>query len=149
MAASEPHAPGGLEAGPHPKIERRANASPPPATSKRDKKRQLVTERLQALSEKFTRDKDVSYREQLQRIQIDTNLVMLVDPYKDQPLDVLGPTRRERQQGAPEGSGNDGRSLLEMAGPTFHQWYQEVEDLLEERDCELTKQKVRILPLCI
>ncbi|EPE07422.1 deacetylase complex subunit [Ophiostoma piceae UAMH 11346] len=113
--------------------------------SKRDKKRQLLTDRLAALSEKFGRDRDMTYREQLQKIQIDTNLVMRLDPYTDRPLDFLGQDRASRERELnrdpdPEGRGG-GRGVLEMAGPTFQQWIQEIEDLVEERDAELTKQK--------
>lgn len=124
---------------------------PPPAQSKRDKRRQLLADRISTLSEQFARDRDLSYREKLQTIQIDTNLIMKVDPYADRPLDFLAPTRREREQAVgldaadQDGQGGQGgtRSLLEMAGPTFHEWYQRVEDLVEERDYELAKQKVR------
>lgn len=127
------------------RIDRRANTSPGPSQSKRDKKRQLLTDRFITLSEKFSRDRDMTYREQLQKIQIDTNLVMRLDPYTDRPLDFLGPDRHSRDREFnrdpdPDGRGG-GRGLLEMAGPTFQQWIQEIEDLVEERDYELTKQK--------
>lgn len=90
----------------------------------------------------------MTYREQLQKIQIDTNLVMRLDPYTDRPLDFLGPDRHSRDKELnrdpdPDGRGG-GRGLLEMAGPTFQQWIQEIEDLVEERDSELTKQKVSL-----
>ena len=117
--------------------------------SKRDKKRQLLTDRLAALSDKFGRDRDMIYREQLQKIQFDTNLVMRLDPYTDRPLDFLGQDRASRERELnrdpdPEGRGG-GRGVLEMAGPTFQQWIQEIEDLVEERDAELTKQKVSLV----
>jgi len=118
----------------------------PAVPSKRDKKRHLLAERLAALTEKFNRDRDVTYREQLHQIQLDTNLVMKVDPYNDRPLDFIEPTRRDRERAlnpdADRESQTGGRSVLEMAGPTFHQWHQDVEDLLEERDFALTQQKV-------
>ncbi|OAA67165.1 deacetylase complex subunit [Niveomyces insectorum RCEF 264] len=145
MAAADSHPLAGLGADADPRVDRRANASPGPSQSKRDKKRQLLTDRLTALSEKFSRDRDMTYREQLQKIQIDTNLVMRLDPYADKPLDFLGQDRQSREREFnkdpdPEGRGG-GRGLLDMAGPTFQQWIQEVEDLVEERDSELTKQK--------
>ncbi len=152
MATSDPQLPSSLDAA-APKGDRRGNASPPPAQSKRDKKRQLLAERLISLSEKFTRDRDLAYREQLQKIQIDTSLVMRVDPYADRPLDFLASTRKERehvlsQDGDQDGRGA-GRSLLEMAGPTFHDWHQRIEDLVEERDFELTKQKVSLAAVLV
>ncbi|CAK7197704.1 hypothetical protein SEUCBS139899_000352 [Sporothrix eucalyptigena] len=127
------------------RVARATSPGPTQSQSKRDKKRQLLTDRLAALSEKFNRDRDLTYREQLQKIQIDTNLVMRLDPYADRPLDFLGQDRNSRERDYnrdpdPEGRGG-GRGLLEMAGPTFQQWIQEIEDLVEERDAELTKQK--------
>ncbi|KAI0200580.1 Sds3-like-domain-containing protein [Astrocystis sublimbata] len=138
-------------------------ASPQPQ-SKRDKKRQVLSDRLSALSEQFNREKDRHYREELQKIQVDVNLVSRVDPYADRPLDEIDRERRERElsqatNGANKDSkdGKDGkdskdnaaaansnpthRSLLEMAGPTFQEWIREVEDLLETRDYDMTAQK--------
>ncbi|CAK7267830.1 hypothetical protein SEPCBS57363_002789 [Sporothrix epigloea] len=146
MATADVHPHVGLGNDADQRIDRRATS--PGLTqsqSKRDKKRQLLTDRLAALSEKFNRDRDMTYREQLQKIQIDTNLVMRLDPYADRPLDFLGHDRNTRERDYnrdpdPEGRGG-GRGLLEMAGPTFQQWIQEIEDLLEERDAEVTKQK--------
>lgn len=142
MTTADAHAPAGLGN----EADQRVEA---PSQSKRDKKRQLLTDRLAALSEKFSRDRDMTYREQLQKIQIDTNLVMRLDPYADRPLDFLGQDRNSRERDFnrdpdPEVRGG-GRGLLEMAGPTFQQFIQEIEDLVEERDAELTKQKVSTL----
>lgn len=154
MATPDAHPQAGLGNDADQQVGRRA-ASPGPtqAQSKRDKKRQLLTDRLAALSDKFNRDRDLTYREQLQKIQIDTNLVMRLDPYADRPLDFLGQDRNSRERDYnrdpdPEGRGS-GRGLLEMAGPTFQQWIQEIEDLVEERDAELTKQKVSATNTCI
>ncbi len=143
MATSEPRLPSPPEAASQQRTDRRANASPAPAQSKRDKKRQLLTERLATLSEKFNRDRDLTYREQLQKIQIDTNLVMRVEPYVERPLDFIAQQRMQVGNAeADHDARSGGRSLLEMAGPTFQQWVQEIGDLVEERDFELTKQKV-------
>ncbi|ERS95067.1 hypothetical protein HMPREF1624_08556 [Sporothrix schenckii ATCC 58251] len=146
MATADTHPQSGLGNDADQRVDRRATSpGPTQSQSKRDKKRQLLTDRLAALSEKFNRDRDMTYREQLQKIQIDTNLVMRLDPYADRPLDFLGQDRNSRERDYnrdpdPEGRGG-GRGLLEMAGPTFQQWIQEIEDLVEERDAELTKQK--------
>lgn len=124
-----------------------ARPSPPPQ-SKRDKKRQVVNDRLAVLADKFSRDKDKHYRDELQKIQIDINLVGRVDPYADRPLDAIDREYREMQQPVSTSSnGSPKRSLLEMAGPTFSEWVHQVEDLVEHRDFEMTSQKVR-LPSC-
>ncbi|KAI1364309.1 Sds3-like-domain-containing protein [Xylaria arbuscula] len=124
-----------------------ARQSPqPPSQSKRDKKRQVLSDRLSALSEQFNREKDRNYREELQKIQVDVSLVSRVDPYADRPLDEIDRERRGRElsqatNGANNNAGASHRSLLEMAGPTFSEWIHEVEDLLETRDYDMTAQK--------
>ncbi|KAI1136741.1 Sds3-like-domain-containing protein [Hypoxylon sp. FL0543] len=121
----------------------------PPPQSKRDKKRQVLTDRLAFLADKFSRDKDKHYRDELHKIQIDVNLVGRVDPYADRPLDAIDREYRDIQQTANAqqganagGNGSPKRSLLEMAGPTFSEWVHQVEDLVEHRDYELTCQKM-------
>ncbi|KAI0025088.1 Sds3-like-domain-containing protein [Xylariomycetidae sp. FL0641] len=113
----------------------------PQAPAKRDKKRQLITDKLSVLAEQFTRDKDKYYREELQKIQVDVNLVGRVDPYADRPLDEIDREYRELSQATSGGANTQSRSLLEMAGPTFGEWVHEVEDLMETRDYEMTTQK--------
>lgn len=127
--------------------DRRSNASPPPgqsqSQSKRDKRRQMLAERIATLSDKWSKDRDQTFREQLQKIQIDTSLVMRVDPYVDRPLDSFEEDQRQLNQ--LNGADSDGvpRSLLDMAGPKFAKWMEKVQDLAEQRDYALTKFKVR------
>ncbi|EMR68008.1 hypothetical protein MGN70_012170 [Eutypa lata] len=116
---------------------RTARQSPPPQ-SKRDKKRQILNDRLVVLADQFSRDRDKTYREELQKIQVDVNLVGRVDPYADRPLDEIDRGFRELSQASDGGST---RTLLEMAGPTFQEWTNEVGDVVERRDFELTSQK--------
>lgn len=144
MAAADSQVPP-LEGGASSRADRHTNGSPPPPQSKRDKKRQMINDRLAALSEKFNRDRDVTYREQLQKIQIDTNLVMRIDPYLERPLDAIEAERQQSQSLTSEADQQGrapGPTLLEMAGPNFNDWLREIEDLVEQRDTELTKQKV-------
>ncbi|KAI2462777.1 Sds3-like-domain-containing protein [Annulohypoxylon bovei var. microspora] len=121
----------------------------PPPPSKRDKKRQVLSDRLAILADKFSRDKDKHYRDELHKIQIDVNLVGRVDPYADRPLDAIDREYRDIQQTAnaqqtanTSSNGSPKRSLLEMAGPTFSEWVHQVEDLVEHRDYEMTCQKI-------
>lgn len=120
----------------------------PPAPSKRDKKRQLLNERLTHLDDQFSRDRDRHYREELQKIQIDVSLVGRVDPYADRPLDAIEQSYRELSQQPPSTNGAN-RSLLDMAGPSFQEWVHEIEDLVEHRDYELVTQKVRAQSWCL
>ncbi|KAH6847907.1 Sds3-like-domain-containing protein [Chaetomium sp. MPI-CAGE-AT-0009] len=122
--------------------DRRVNGSPPPAQSKRDKRRQLLADRLASLSDKFSKDKDQAFREQLHKIQIDTTLVMRVDPYVDRPLDNFEQDQQRLHQHNGDGDGQSGsQTLLDRAGPRFAQWMEKVQDLVEQRDYALTKYK--------
>ncbi|KAI0013192.1 Sds3-like-domain-containing protein [Xylariaceae sp. FL0662B] len=121
-------------------LNKTGRQSPPPP-SKRDKKRQILSERLAILADQFSRDKDKHYRDELHKIQVDVNLVGRVDPYADRPLDEIHREYRELSQATNNGNNNGNRSLLEMAGPTFSEWVHQVEDLVENRDFELTSQK--------
>lgn len=113
--------------------------------SKREKKRQLLQDRLQQMSESFARGRDSLYREQLQKIQLDTNLIMRIDPYSERPLDALDDDTRRRlaEERNADRDPAATKTLLEMAGPKFADWVGSIEDIMEERDYEITKQKVR------
>ncbi|KAI1631002.1 Sds3-like-domain-containing protein [Biscogniauxia mediterranea] len=137
MAATEPAQASAMAA-----LNKSVNRQSPQPQSKRDKKRQVLNDRLSILAEQFSRDKDRHYREELQKIQVDVNLVGRVDPYADRPLDEIDREYRELSQATNGGNNNtNNRSLLEMAGPTFQEWIHQVEDLVENRDYEMTAQK--------
>ncbi|KAI1376028.1 Sds3-like-domain-containing protein [Hypoxylon crocopeplum] len=122
----------------------------PPPQSKRNKKRQVVNDRIAVMADNYIRDKDKNYRDELHKIQIDVNLVGRVDPYADRPLDAIDREYQEIQQqnanaqqtASAGGNGSPKRSLLEMAGPTFSEWVHQIEDLVEHRDYEMTSQKM-------
>jgi hypothetical protein len=125
--------------------------SPPPTASqsKRDRKRQVLLDRLAAMNEKFQRDRDTTYREQLQKIQLDTNLVQRFDPYDQRALEIISDLQKEHKESqAPTVNAESARSLLDMAGPKFLSFIEEVEDLIEVRDFQLTQSKVCPLSEC-
>jgi hypothetical protein len=115
----------------------------PPMQSKRERKKQVINDKLAILSDQMSRDRDRNYREELQKIQVDVNLVARVDPYANRPLDVIQREMRELSQASANGADRPNRSLLEMAGPSFQDWVGQVEDLVETRDYEMTSQKVQ------
>ena len=141
MATADPSLPSPHAQASQQKADRRQNASPP--ASKRDRKRQQLIDRITGLSDKFAQNRDAMYRDQLQKIQIDTALVMRANPYADRPLDALAAEFPEHSQAAASEMGRPPtKSLLEMAGPKYHEWLHEIEDLVETRDFDLTRQKV-------
>lgn len=111
--------------------------------SKREKKRQLLNDRISVLVEKFDRDRDVTYRDQLQKIQVDTRLVQRVDPFSDDAPELIAELREEHRDYPNQNVlSESARSLLDMAGPRFQDWAQAVADLHERRDYQLTRQHV-------
>ena len=124
------------------RTERRS--PPPTAQSKRDRKRQALQDKFNIVYEKLARDRDHTYRDQLQKIQLDTNLVQRFDPYDPRVLDIIAEMQREHQEArGPVVNAEAGRSLLDMAGLQFNTFMEEIEDLIETRDFGLTQSKVR------
>lgn len=119
-----------------------SRAQSPPSQSKRERKKQLLWDKLAVLSEQMSRDRDRTYREELQKIQADLHLVSRVDPYSERPLEDIEREVRELSQANANGTDRPNRTLLEMAGPSFQEWLENIKDLLETRDYELTSQKV-------
>jgi hypothetical protein len=102
----------------------------------------MLADRLASLSEKLSKDRDQAYREQLHKLQIDTTLVMRVDPYLDRPFDgfELDQLRLPQLNGDTD-SHSGPQTLLDRAGPKFSEWMEKVQDLVEQRDYALTKYK--------
>ena len=66
---------------------------------------------------------------------------MRVDPYSERPLDTLDGQQVQLAMGQSTDPAT-ARTLLDMAGPKFQDWVHKIEDLVEERDFEISKQKV-------
>ncbi|KAM3506466.1 hypothetical protein MY10362_002332 [Beauveria mimosiformis] len=122
----------------------RADRRSPPAASqsKRDRKRQALMERLTTMSDKFQREQDPTYRDQLQKIQFELNLVQRFDPYEENPLDAADELRKEHKQVlGPMANSDNARSMIDMAGIRFPEFMDELEDLVEIRDFQLAQSK--------
>ncbi|GAO16228.1 hypothetical protein UVI_02000110 [Ustilaginoidea virens] len=123
------------------KVERRT-PPPPAAQSKRDRKRQALMDRLSSMTDKFQREQDLTYRDQLQKIQYEIGLVQRFDPYHPNALEVAAELQKEhRQTQEPAVHAENARSLMDMAGIKFPNFIDEIEDLIEIRDFQLTQSK--------
>ncbi|VBB77861.1 Putative protein of unknown function [Podospora comata] len=109
--------------------------------SKRDKRRQLISDRLAQLDDRLARDRDQTFREQLHKIQMDTNLVMRIDPYAERPFDNLEEEYQQILHQLNADASTTPQSYLGAAGPRFTDWMNKVQDLMEERDYALAKHK--------
>lgn len=119
----------------------------PRIISKQDKRRNLLSERLNAIGSHFARDRDSLYRTQLQSLQLAMNYINNTDLYKNEPLNdnpndvfeelsaaVADNAQRIAQAGArvnmhevPTGS--------DMRAAAF---IKEINDAMETRDANLT-----------
>lgn len=124
--------------------QQKAGRGSPAPQSKRDRKRQVLADKINSLQEKFNRDRDLGYRDQLQKVQLDTNLVQRIDPYDSEDvLRVIASLRREHDETqSHEPLADSSRTLLQMAGPKFEDFVQGIEDLVEYRDFHLLQHLV-------
>ncbi|KAI9846149.1 MAG: hypothetical protein M1838_001385 [Thelocarpon superellum] len=129
-------------------------STPPPLPlSKRDKRRGALSDKLNELTASFSQNRDMHYRQQLQSLQVDMNLVMRADPYADSPLDDSGEDIASlvaaSMGGIPHASFNGGgfglagnRRLDPDTAPLAGRWYaqfvEEANNAAEERDAALT-----------
>lgn len=130
------------------KNDRRVNGGSPPANkppSKKLKRDQMITDRLNSLSDEAARNPDPRFRELLQRIQVDSSLVQSFDMRADRPLDELEEEQikiRLQNSTHNHSMSRGPQTLLEMCGPRFEDFALHIQDLLEEKDYAIAKSKV-------
>lgn len=95
------------------------------------------------MTDKFQREQDLAYRDQLQKIQYEISLVQRFDPYDRNALEVAAELQKEyKQTQGPPVHAESARSLMDMAGIKFPNFVDDIEDLIEIRDFQLTQSKV-------
>ena len=125
------------------KMERHHTNSPPQQLSKRDKRRTLLADRLEEITRHFSQNRDIHYREQLQALQIDMNLIMEADALGKEPL----PSSPGAIEALVEGNVKALRKTAAAnppprAGKLYAAFAKEINDAIEERDAALTMHKV-------
>jgi len=133
----------------HRVVDRHHTNSPPLQVSKRDKRRNMLAERLEDITKQFSQNRDIHYREQLQAIQIDMNLIMEADAHgeealKNQPdeIDTLVLENIKAVSRKPLGPAPPPR-----AGRIYSDFAKEINDSMEERDATMTANRVCALLL--
>lgn len=127
--------------------DQNASNSPPPHReahlSKRDKRRTMLAERLEQMTAQFSSQRDSHYREQLQALQIDMNLIMEADCFSDVPvvsnpagIDDLVRTSMAKMK-------NVGPNPPPGAGRLYAKWAKGINDNIEARDARMVTHKVR------
>ncbi|PSN60960.1 hypothetical protein BS50DRAFT_161461 [Corynespora cassiicola Philippines] len=116
--------------------------SPQPQVSKRDKRRNMLAEKLGEMVASFSDNRDSHYRAQLAAIQADINLILKADPYANKPLEDGG---EEASELITQIMGNSlpsapsaGTDYVAQCGKNYARFVDAVNDAMEERDYNLT-----------
>ncbi|KAF2849856.1 hypothetical protein T440DRAFT_555488 [Plenodomus tracheiphilus IPT5] len=116
--------------------------SPQPQPSKRDKRRNMLAEKLAEMMASFSDNRDSHYRAQLAALQADINLIMKADPYANKPLNDGG---EEASELISQIMGNNvptapsaGTDYVAQCGKHYSRFVDAVNDAMEERDYNLT-----------
>ncbi|KAL9100318.1 MAG: hypothetical protein Q9163_004297 [Psora crenata] len=131
----------------------RLSPSPPPQqpVNKRDKKRMAMADRLTEISNNFTENRDMHYRERLRSFHTDIACIKNAPLYDNKYLDDSGadlpedlnPSAAGNTQGGvrtgqqPQFSGNGSIEVPATLGRHAAQFLQEVNDALEQKDADL------------
>ncbi|KAG4028689.1 hypothetical protein MFRU_020g01280 [Monilinia fructicola] len=120
------------------KAERQRSNSPPPhQLSKRDKRRSMLQERLAEMTIGFASNRDHYYRDQLQGLQIDMNLIQEADVHGKFPLpdgNEVGPLVADGIKKVKAIAGHHPSA----AGKEYESFAREINNAMEERDVALT-----------
>ena len=151
MAYSPSPQPAALAAAGSSKSLPRLSPTPPPnqAVSKRDKRKNALTDRLRDISANFANNRDFYYRQQLQAYQVAMNYINEAKPYENKPLDDLGDDVIENINEIVSGTTQGGSRAAPVgsqprfqAPPRSSKWaamfVHEVNAAMEERDAQLT-----------
>jgi len=118
----------------------------PQPLTKRDKRRNIISERLQEMISTFSQDTHQHYRAQLQAIQVDMNLVLKADLYENKPLEDSPQAIEDLINALTQGNVPAEKAAkddyLAMAGKRYYEFCQEINKSLEQRDADLTALKV-------
>lgn len=116
--------------------------SPQPQPSKRDKRRNMLAEKLGEMMASFSENRDSHYRAQLAALTADISLIMKADPYANAPLDDGG---EEASELISQIMGNNvptapsaGTDYIAQCGKYYSRFVDAVNDAMEERDYNLT-----------
>jgi hypothetical protein len=136
---------------PSPAVALDPAGSPQPAVSKRDKRRNMLADKLSDMMASFSDNRDSHYRAQLAALQADINLILKADPYTNKPLEDAGEEASELITSimgtttltAPSA----GTDYVAQCGKYYGRFVDSVNDAIEDRDRDLTMLFVSLRPL--
>ncbi|KAK0638044.1 hypothetical protein DIS24_g10215 [Lasiodiplodia hormozganensis] len=119
-----------------------ATSPPPLPLSKRDKRRTMLSEKLNDMFTSFSENRDQHYRAQIQAVQTDMALIMRADPYQNKPLDDTGDEVADAIHGTtgsqPPQPGTATGDYVAQVGRFYSKFVNDANDALETRDIALT-----------
>lgn len=122
----------------------------PQQVSKRDKRRNMLADKLSDMITSFSENRDLHYRAQVAAIQSDITLIMKADPYANKPLEDSGAETVELSNALTGGNTPTVPSppgdYTAQVGRYYSQFVDSVNDALEARDIGLTMLWVCTLP---
>jgi hypothetical protein len=124
--------------------------SPQPQVSKRDKRRNMLADKLSEMMASFSDNRDNHYRAQLAALQADINLILKADPYANEPLadggeeaaELITQVMGSAVPAAPSATAD----YVAQCGKHYARFVDAVNDAMEERDYNLTMLWVMTLP---
>ncbi|KAI9893880.1 MAG: hypothetical protein M1814_005433 [Vezdaea aestivalis] len=139
--------------------DRPASSNPaPPPLSKRDKRRNVLSDKLTDLTNSFSQNRDNHYRSQLTALQVDMQMILRANPYKDAPLadsgedidEMIAQTiggNPQAQSSAPDVVQSSHRwaepDAAALAGRWYMQFVEDINSAAEERDLHLTQLELK------
>ncbi|KAH8730924.1 Sds3-like-domain-containing protein [Phaeosphaeriaceae sp. PMI808] len=122
--------------------------SPQPQPSKRDKRRNMLAEKLVEMMASFSDNRDSHYRAQLAALTADINLIIKADAYANTQLEDRGEEASELvSQIMPNNvltAPSAGTDYIAQCGKQYQRFVEAVNDAMEERDFNLTMLHNRI-----
>jgi hypothetical protein len=120
---------------------------PPPVISKRDKRRNMLSDRLQQMMDQFGYNLRPHYEGQTNALQVDMMLIMRENPYQNQPLDEDNEAIRRKISDITSAR-TMGDSVTEAAfqhdvGREYSSFVNQVNTAMEEKDTNLALLAVR------
>ncbi|KAF2758382.1 hypothetical protein EJ05DRAFT_499906 [Pseudovirgaria hyperparasitica] len=114
----------------------------PQHISKRDKRRNMLSEKLVDMVTSFADNRDAHYRAQATALQADLSLILKADPYSNKPLEDNGYDVAEVAANVTGGQSTAAPSphgdFAAQVGRYYSKFVDQVNDSLEERDVGLT-----------
>ena len=122
--------------------------------TKREKRKAFMEDRFAQISQEFNDNREAYYRKQLHTFQLNTDFIRNSNLYANKPLDELieDPTEDLSASAAASTQGSvrtlnpNGNTRVEMPwrhGVSAARYSREIDDVLEQRDADLTMVAVR------